>query len=84
MRFASTLTIIAATLVAGCDATGQIGREGSPIWNLRNMSSADKNAYFESKCAQYGYEAGTDKMRDCIADERRAAAQSSAIRRLRY
>jgi hypothetical protein len=83
MRLLGGLTIVAATLVAGCDATGQIGREGSAIWNLRNMSSADKNAYFENKCAQYGYEVGTEKMRDCIADERRVAAQSSAIRRLR-
>jgi len=83
MRLVGTSMIAALTLVAGCDSTGQIGREGSAIWNLRNMSSADKNAYFEKKCAQYGYEVGTEKMRDCIADERRASSQASAIRRLR-
>jgi len=45
--------------------------EGSPLWNLRNMNSDTRIAYFTEKCTKYGYERGTDAMRDCVADEMR-------------
>lgn len=59
-----------STLVA-CDSTGQVGREGSAIWNLRNMSAAAKQEYYQQVCGQYGYVVGTDAMRDCVAEEMR-------------
>jgi hypothetical protein len=65
------LGFVSLTLLAGCDAQGNAGREGSAVWNIRHSSSQAKNAYFEKKCQQYGYRVGTDAMRDCIADERR-------------
>ena len=60
--------------ITACDATGKFGAEGSAVWNIRNMSSAKKLTYFTDKCQQYGYETGTDAMRDCVADERRNVA----------
>jgi hypothetical protein len=66
------ITLIFAMLtLAGCDATGQVGVEGSPIWNLRNMSPAAKQEYYKQVCSDYGYEVGTDAMRDCVAEEMR-------------
>ena len=58
-------------VLSACDETGKVGREGSAIWNMRNMSPTSKNEYFAKKCEQYGYERSTDGMRECIADERR-------------
>ena len=57
--------------LSGCDANGGAGREGSAIWNLRHMNSDTRIAYFTEKCAKYGYELGTDAMRDCVAEEMR-------------
>ena len=65
-------SIILMVGLAGCDATGQLGAEGSPMWQLRTLSPEARLAYFEEKCATYGYRRGTDAMRDCIADENRS------------
>ena len=45
--------------------------EGLAIWNMRNMNSDTRIAYFTEKCWKYGYKRGTDSMRNCIADEMR-------------
>ena len=71
MKKKMTLPFLGVLAMAGCDATGRAGAEGSAIWNMRNWSSESKNEYFQQKCQQYGYKVGTDAMRDCIADERR-------------
>ena len=71
MRKTLVMGFVGLSLLTGCDATGGIGAEGSGFWNLRHMSSTAKNQYVTKKCQQYGYKAGTDAMRDCIADERR-------------
>ena len=80
MKVVSMLLAMFAVLSA-CDETGQLGKEGSGIWNLRNMSSESKNEYFAKKCEGYGYERSTDSMRDCIADERRNTSMSRALRK---
>tara|TARA_B110000908_G_scaffold162726_1_gene208514 strand:- start:9 stop:260 length:252 start_codon:yes stop_codon:yes gene_type:complete len=76
-------SLVGAVLLTGCDDAGKAGMEGSPIWNLRNSSPQAKNAYFTQKCMKYGYRAGTDAMRDCVADERRNTSANRA-RALRY
>lgn len=75
------LGLVCAIFLTGCDEQGNIGREGSGLWMLRNSSPEQMNAYFAEKCESYGYEAGTSAMIDCIADERRNLSANRARRR---
>jgi hypothetical protein len=62
---------LAVCTLGACDANGGAGMEGSPLWNIRHMNSDTRIAYFTEKCTKYGYERGTDAMRDCVAEEMR-------------
>ena len=68
MRVAIGLSILG---LAACDATGNLGAEGSPAWQIRTRNPQVRLEYFQQKCQSYGYVVGTDAMRDCIADENR-------------
>ena len=39
----------------------------------RTASLQEKWAHYQKNCIGYGYEIGTDDMRDCMSDENRAA-----------
>ena len=79
-----SIVLLGLMCLSGCDERGGVGREGSPIWNMRHASAEATNAYFETKCQTYGYEIGTDALRDCIADERRNMSANSSRRNSGY
>ena len=38
------------SFVTGCDSLGGVGREGSPLWNIRHIGGEAKLDYFTKKC----------------------------------
>jgi hypothetical protein len=69
---------LAAMVLSGCDAQGELGREGSPVWHARTTPE-ERADYFRSICEIYGFEAGTPAMAQCVANESRGSrAQASA------
>lgn len=73
--------IVLLVCVGAIAACSDYGRPGSPVW-FNKAPPEVKAAYFQDVCAGYGYQVGTDDMRDCIAAESRAgrgAAGSQAV-----
>jgi hypothetical protein len=67
---------ILMSLVA-CDAGGNLGVEGSPLWHMRT-SAKEKAEYFGAICSNYGFKYNTPEMSQCIAQETRSNKKSNS------
>ena len=70
------LAVIGSVGLSGCDAGGNLGREGSLLWHNRT-SAVEKAAYFGAICNSYGFKYGTPEMAQCIGEETRDSIKSA-------
>ncbi len=71
--------IIAFTMicaVSACDAEGNLGEEGSPLWYKRT-SIEEQIAYFKPNCIAYGFADPSPEMSICIQNEMQEAKASA-------
>jgi hypothetical protein len=66
------IIILAAMVLSGCDADGNLGSEGSGFWHSRT-TTAEKVQYFKPTCIAYGFKEGSAELNQCVADEIRAS-----------
>jgi hypothetical protein len=66
------IIILAAMVLSGCDADGNLGSEGSGFWHDRT-TIAEKVKYFKPTCIAYGFKEGSAELNQCVADEIRAS-----------
>jgi len=72
------ISVIGAVSLCGCTKEGSFWAEGSLMWH-NEASVEDKAAYFKRICTAYGFEDGTNSMRDCIVSESRASLASAQV-----
>lgn len=57
--------LFAAVLLSACNV-----QPGSIGW-YETATPEEQRAYYETRCAGYGFKPGTDAMANCVADETR-------------
>lgn len=72
------LLIFSVAIVSACTVSAESGE-----W-FRNTPPNEIAAYFTTRCETYGYVAGTDEMRDCVAEEIRVGRAAARQREATY
>ncbi|WP_433989837.1 hypothetical protein SuNHUV7_07100 (plasmid) [Pseudoseohaeicola sp. NH-UV-7] len=71
------LVIFAISSTAACsNPDGSTGRVGSPYW-FNSTTPEMRYEYFSKICKDYGFEAGTTEMSQCVQQETVAARDNS-------